>query len=202
MASNAENVSIWWRHHGISHIRASMAVILPYIWHHDICNHHDHVGRCERHTLWTFCDLLVHQSGVTGALWRHKSPATRLHVPRIVQASNKENIEAPLHWRISPTKSLVIYKNHGDLGSIHVPIPHKFEVNYERQWLKLHGQSSRQIYSSIFCLWVQLPLIPFVHNWHKPWAHFADDYSIMIQIRRWEFRFVAIPSMVIRNPFY
>ena len=56
-----------------------------------------------------------HQSDVTWASWRLKSPATRLSVQQLVQASNKEDIKVlPYHWSFvvtdSPRKRPVMLK--------------------------------------------------------------------------------------------
>ena len=80
MASYAENVSIWWRHHEV------IAV-----------NH------CSSTWLGTLSML---SSGMNIILtsywprWRLKSPASRLFTQAFIQTQIKENIKAPCHWSL------------------------------------------------------------------------------------------------------
>ena len=60
MASYAENVSIWWRHHESSG-QWNEAVALAHMWHHSIFN--SHIPRCIRQIYYTrayFCYTVVH----------------------------------------------------------------------------------------------------------------------------------------------
>ena len=83
MASNAENVSIWWRHHGTHRIVRSYLIKI-YRWYlpmpkplnlHLRPNHHRHSSD-------------YHDSNTTWPSWRLKSPATPLFVKQFVDQNS------------------------------------------------------------------------------------------------------------------
>ena len=74
MASNAENISIWWRHH---------------VWHNSV----------KRNRYLEYIMARCLPIAVTSwAHWRHKSPSSRCVTQPFVQAHIEEYIKAPCHW--------------------------------------------------------------------------------------------------------
>ena len=120
-AGNAENVSIWWRHHGVG-LLLTWSSLFSSRWHavwlrcslpwlHSACG-----------SLWNSCsERSYHSKASTNSLawvednsfqqvwsvtsswawWRFKSPGSRLFTPPFIRAQIKENVKA---WRHGPFK--------------------------------------------------------------------------------------------------
>ena len=102
MASYAENVSIWWRHHGVD-LFVSTIVRAKLYSSTDVL--HDLTRSIQTETLrpcWGHSYDLANQAIITVASlwvrWRLKSPTTRLFAQSFVHVQIKENIKAPRHW--------------------------------------------------------------------------------------------------------
>ena len=80
-ASNAENVSIWWRHHEKVDV-----VTHPY--------------STSSNGLIKHVSTLGHDITMTSQWpwWHFKSPASRLFTQPFIQTQIKENLKAPRHW--------------------------------------------------------------------------------------------------------